>query len=134
MRNYKFHLALVVLISLALGCSMFGSKENKLYFCENYDPAKGEQGVSDKFTTGTLTVMVDLRPSKTKIGVDDVNINITDKASGEAVETLPFKVQPSMDYIYFNEVAFSKPGKFRVSCLKKDGTVIATGEVEIVNK
>lgn len=132
--NHKFLLAVVVLITLALGCSMFGSKENKLYFCEKYDPVKGEIGESSKFTTGTLTIMVDLRPSKTKIGVDDVNINITDKASGEAVETLPFTVQPNMDYIYFNDVAFSKPGKFKVSCLKKDGTVIATGEIEIVNK
>jgi len=132
--NHKFLLAVVVLISLALGCSMFGSKENKLYFCEKYDPVKGEIGESSKFTTGTLTVMVDLRPTKTKIGVDDVNINVTDKASGEAVETLPFTVQPNMDYIYFNDVAFSKPGKFKVSCLKKDGTVIATGEIEIVNK
>lgn len=132
--NHKFLLAVVVLITLALGCSMFGSKENKLYFCEKYDPVQGEIGESSKFTTGTLTVMVDLRPSKTKIGVDDVNINVTDKASGEAVETLPFTVQPNMDYIYFNDVAFSKPGKFKVSCLKKDGTVIATGEIEIVNK
>jgi hypothetical protein len=132
--NFKFLLAVVVLTSLAFGCSMFGSKENKLYFCENYDAVKGEIGESSKFTTGTLTVMVDLRPSKTKIGVSDVNINITNKASGEVIETLPFTVQPSMDYIYFNEVAFSKPGTYRVSCLKKDGTVIATGEVEIVNK
>lgn len=132
--NHKFLLAVLVLISLALGCSMFGSKENKLYFCETYDPAKGEIGESSKFTTGTLTIMVDLRPTKTKIGVSDVNVNITNKATGEVVETIPFTVQPSMDYIYFNEVAFTKPGTYRVSCLKKDGTIIATGEVEIVNK
>lgn len=134
MRNYKFHLAVVVLISFALGCSMFGSKENKLYFCERYDPAKGEIGESSKFTTGALTVMVDLRPSKTKIGESEVNINMTDKGTGEVVETMPFTVDPKMDYIYFNDVAFTKPGTYRVSCLKKDGTVIATGEVEIVNK
>ncbi len=134
MRNLKFLLSVVVLFSLAVGCSMLGSKENKLYFCEKYDAVKGEIGESSKFTTGTLTVMVDLRPSKTKVGVSDVNINITNKATGEAVETLPFTVEPTMDYIYFNDVAFSKPGKFKVSCLKKDGTVIATGEIEIVNK
>ncbi len=134
MRNYKFHLAIVVLISFVLGCSMFGSKENKLYFCERYDPVKGEIGESSKFTTGALTVMVDLRPSKTTIGVTDVNINMTDKGTGEVIETLPFTVDPKMDYIYFNDVAFSKPGTYRVSCLKKDGTVIATGEIEIVNK
>ncbi|MBS1495210.1 MAG: hypothetical protein JST55_17015 [Bacteroidetes bacterium] len=132
--NYKFLLAVVVLASLAFGCSMFGKKENRLYFCEKYDPVKGEIGESSKFTTGTLTVMVDLRPSKTKIGVSDVNINITDKATGEAVETLPFTVQPTMDYIYFNDVKFDKPGKYKVSCLKPDGTVVVSGEIEIVNK
>lgn len=130
----KFLLAVVVLFSLALGCSMFGEKENKLYFCEKYDPVKGEIGKSSKFTTGSLTVMVDLRPTKTKIGVTDVNINITNKGTGEVIETLPFTVETSMDYIYFNDVSFAKPGTYRVSCLKKDGTVIATGEVEIVNK
>lgn len=132
--NYKFLLAVVVLTSLAFGCSMFGKKENRLYFCEKYDAVKGEIGESSKFTTGTLTVMVDLRPSKTKVGVSDVNINITNKGTGEVVETLPFTVQPSMDYIYFNDVAFKKPGTYRVSCLKKDGTVIVSGEVEIIDK
>ncbi|MBS1515979.1 MAG: hypothetical protein JSS63_13160 [Bacteroidetes bacterium] len=133
--NYKFWLSLLILVSFSFGCSsLFGPKENRLYFCEKYDSKKGEIGESSKFTTGNLTVMVDLRPTKTKVGVSDVNINITDKASGEAVETLPFTVQPSMDYIYFNDVNFKKAGKYRVSCLKKDGTVIVTGEVEIVDK
>lgn len=133
--NYKFLLSVVVLTILAFGCSMFGKKENRLYFCEKYDDVKGKEiGESSKFTTGTLTVMVDLRPSKTKIGVSDVNINITDKGTGEVVDTLPFTVQPSMDYIFFNDVAFKKPGKYKVSCLKKDGTVIVSGEVEIVDK
>jgi hypothetical protein len=132
--NYKFLLAVVVLTSLAFGCSMFGKKENRLYFCEKYDAVKGEIGESSKFTTGALTVMVDLRPSKTKIGVSDVNINITNKGTGEVVETLPFTVQPSMDYIYFNDVEFKKAGTYRVSCLKKDGTVVVSGEVEIVEK
>jgi len=132
--NYKFLLAVVVFTSLAFGCSMFGKKENRLYFCEKYDATKGEIGESSKFTTGALTVMVDLRPSKTKIGVSDVNINITNKGTGEVVETLPFTVQPSMDYIYFNDVEFKKAGTYRVSCLKKDGTVVVSGEVEIVDK
>ncbi len=131
--NYKFLLSAVILTSLTFGCSMFGKKENRLYFCEKYDATKGEIGESSKFTTGTLTVMIDLRPSKTKIDVSDVNINITDKGTSEVIETLPFTVQPSMDYIYFNDVAFKKAGKYKVSCLKKDGTVVVSGEIEIVD-
>ncbi len=135
--KFKFLLAIVLLGSFTFGCSKFSSmfsSENKLYFCEKYDTVKGEINESSKFTTGTLTVMVDLRPTKAKIGVSDVDINITDKSTGKAIETLPFTVQPSMDYIYFNDVEFKDAGNYRVSCLKKDGTVIATGEVEIVSK
>jgi hypothetical protein len=43
-------------------------------------------------------------------------------------------VQSSWDYIHFDDVEFKEPGKYKVSCLKKDGTVIASGEVEITSK
>jgi len=134
-KKFRFITALLILAALTVGCSKFSSMfagENKLYFCEKYDTIKGEINESSKFTTGTLTVMIDLRPTKTKIGVTDVNINITDKSTGKAIETLPFTVKPDMDYIYFNDVEFKEPGTYRVSCLKEDGTVIVSGEVEIV--
>jgi hypothetical protein len=78
--------------------------------------------------------MVDLRPENKKIGVDEVDINITDKETGKVVETLPFTVTPDMNYIYFNNVKFETPGKYKVSCLKKDGTIVVTGEIEIIEK
>jgi hypothetical protein len=104
-------------------------KGDRLYFCERYDNVKGEVNESKKFTTGNLTIMIKLSKP---IGVKDVNINITDLSSGKAVETLPFTVQSNWDYIHFDDVNFSKTGKFKVSCLKKDGTVVATGEIEII--
>lgn len=103
--------------------------DDKLYFCERYDPVKGEIGEAEKFTTGRLTVMVKL---KSPIGVRAVDINVTDKATDKVVETFPFTVTSDMDYIYFPDVNFEKAGKYKVSCLKEDGTVIATGEVEII--
>ena len=137
MKHTKLFIALVVLIMVTFGCSMLKnltSSESKLYFCEKYDKVKGEINESKKFTTGTLTVMVDLRPEKKKIGVTEVDINITDKKTGDAVSTHPFTVTKDMDYIFFNDVPFEKAGKYKVSCLKKDGTVVVSGEIEITEK
>ena len=78
--------------------------------------------------------MVDIRPSKKKLGVTKVNINITDLKSGEAVDTYPFDTDSDMDYVFFDDVNFKKPGKYKVSALKPDGTVIVSNEIEIVDK
>ncbi len=100
---------------------------DKLYFCERY--VASEIGEGTKFKPGKVTVMLKLSKS---IGVSEVDINITDAATGKAVDTAPFTVQPSWDYIHFDDVDFKVKGKYKVSCLKKDGTVIATNEVEII--
>ena len=68
------------------------------------------------------------------IGVSSVDINVTDLSSDKPVDTFPFTVQSDWDYIHFDDVEFTNPGKYKVSCLKKDGTVIASGEVEITRK
>jgi hypothetical protein len=133
-KQIKFLVSIFVLATLLLGCSkitsLFGDKD-KLYFCERYDAVKGEIGESDKFTTGTLTVMVKLAKP---IGVTDVDINITDTKTSKVIETKPFTVSKDMTYIFFDNVGFDTPGKYKVSCLKKDGTVIVTGNIEIVEK
>jgi hypothetical protein len=128
MKNLKIFTAFVVLLLIATSCSFLKnlSKSDKLYFCEKYTST--EIGEGEKFPVGTVTVMVKLQKP---IGVSSVDINITDIATGKAVDTFPFTVQSSWDYIHFDDVEFKEPGKYKVSCLKKDGTVIATGEVEI---
>ncbi len=100
---------------------------DRLYFCERY--VASEIGEGSQFKPGKVTVMLKLSKS---IGVSEVDINITDVSTGKAVDTQPFTVQPSWDYIHFDDVEFNKKGKYKVSCLKKDGTVIATNEVEII--
>ncbi len=139
-QNLKFLFAAVVAISLVLGCSKLNlsnifDSSNKLYFCERYILDKDEcEGKSTMFTTGYLTVMLDLRPSKKKVNVDKVNINITDLKSGEVIDTFPYDTDRDMDYIYFEKVNFKNEGKFKVSALKPDGTVLATNEIEIKDK
>ncbi|CAN5593307.1 hypothetical protein BH10BAC5_BH10BAC5_07330 [soil metagenome] len=133
----KFISALLIMAALTVSCSKISNlikSENSLYFCESYDPVKGEIGKSDKFTTGSLTVMVDLRPKKEKIGVTDVDINITDIKKNEVISTNPYTVSANMDYIFFNNVTFDKLGTYKVSLLKKDASVVVSGVVEIVAK
>jgi hypothetical protein len=131
MNKVKTLAALAVLFLIVVSCSKLQNLTggDRLYFCEKY--TSKEVGEGSKFTTGTITVMLKLSKP---IGVTSVDINISDAASGKPVETVPFTVQSSWDYIHFDDVEFKEPGKYKVSCLKKDGTVIATNEVEIVSK
>lgn len=100
---------------------------DKLYFCERY--VTKEIGEGTKFKTGKITVMLKLN---NPIGEREVDINVTDIATGKPVDTFPFTVQSSWDYIHFDDVEFKEKGKYKVSCIKKNGDVIATNEVEII--
>jgi len=140
-RNYfKSFFALIILVAVVLSCSKLteltsDSKGDKLYFCEKYVLSSDDcEGKSTKYSPGRLTVMVDLRPSKKKLGVESVNINVTDLKSGEVADTFPFDTKEDMDYVYFEDVNFKNPGKYKVSALKPDGTVIVSNEIEIVDK
>jgi hypothetical protein len=128
MNKVKFLAAFVILFLAVVSCSMLKNLTggDRLYFCEKYTTK--EVGEGTKFSPGKVTVMVKLSKP---IGVSSVDINITDASSGKAVNTVPFTVESSWDYIHFDDVEFKDPGKYKVSCLKKDGTVIASGEVEI---
>jgi hypothetical protein len=129
MKNLKIFTAFVVLFAVVVSCSLIKNltkSGDKLYFCEKY--TSSEIGEGTKFPVGNITVMVKLAKP---IGVSSVDINVTDVESGKPVDTFPFTVQSSWDYIHFDDVEFKEPGKYKVSCLKKDGTVIASNEVEI---
>jgi len=128
MNKIKFVSALLVLFIILTGCSKLSNLigGDKLYFCEKYTTK--EVGEGTKFSPGKITVMLKLSKA---IGVTSVDINITDKTSGKVIDTVPFTIQSSWDYIHFDDVEFKDPGTYKVSCLKKDGTVIASNEVEI---
>jgi len=130
MNRIKLFAALAVLFLVAVSCSKLQDLAggDKLYFCEKYTTK--EIGEGSKFPVGKITVMLKLSKP---IGVTSVDINVTDVASGKPVETFPFTVQSNWDYIHFDDVEFPDAGKYKVSCLKKDGTVIASNEVEITS-
>jgi hypothetical protein len=135
MKLTKISLMLLAMAFVITGCGRLKQiteitdklSGDRLYFCERY--VASEIGEGTKFKTGKVTVMLKLSKS---IGVSEVDINITDVSTGKAVDTQPFTVQPSWDYIHFDDIMFNEKGKYKVSCLKKDGTVIATNEVEII--
>jgi hypothetical protein len=138
MRYSKF-IILIFALLFVMGCNKVSTIKNltekvsdevkgdRVYFCERY--VTKEIGEGTKFKKGKVTVMLKL---KNKIGESSVNVNITDVATGKVVDTVPFTVQPSWDYIHFDNVEFKDTGKYKVSCLKTDGSIIATGEVEII--
>lgn len=117
--------------------------EGKLYFCEQYRNGE-EVGVSKRFTTGWLTVMVDLRPAGKTFGTGKVDLRISKikdedgrEISEKIIKTVPFSVQADWDYTYFEDhdnIKFKTPGTYRVVCQKVDGTPIVSGEVEIISR
>ena len=52
------------------------TSDAKLYFCEDYKNGE-EINVSERFTPGWLTVMLDLRPTGKKLGVFKVELMLT---------------------------------------------------------
>lgn len=114
----------------------------KLYFCESYDTELGEIGVSDKFTTGYITVMVDYRHIKKSIGIKNVYLRISqikdefgNKIKEKTIRTIPFTVQPEWNYIYFQDkkkINFTTPATYKVTLLDDKYNYITHGVVEIV--
>jgi hypothetical protein len=107
-----------------------------LYFCESYGSG-GEVGISDRFTTGYLTVMV---KSDYALGLSDVFIqfdkyNATSR-SFEYNKKFPYDVEPNMKYIYFagDDLSFDSPGIYRVFLLDSRSQTVASGLVEIISR
>lgn len=119
------------------------SSEPRVYFCERWDATKNAPvNESTRFTPGYLTVVLEMPGDKT-IGVGELNLRITKTkdVSGNAVEkiigTFPFEVEATWNTAYFSDpenIRFSEPGTYRVSVYKNDGTLIGSGEVEVVSR
>jgi len=137
----KTYLIFLVVICSVIFVKNISAQNKQLYFCEKYENSE-EIGVSDKFTTGWLTVMVDLRESEETLDASEVElvfIKIKDTKGNpvnDTIDIIPFDVQPDWDYIYFadnDRVGFNETGTYEVICRRKDGTRIASGDVEIVD-
>jgi hypothetical protein len=135
----KSFLLFAFLFSLVLGISqsILAQNEPVLYFCEKYGK-NGEVGVSDRFTTGYLTVMVKcdyaLELEDCKIQFDLYNPR-TKKF--EYYKNFDYVVEPDMKYIFFakndeSDMKFEDPGFYRVFLLNDRDKTVASALIEIV--
>ncbi|MCX6353254.1 MAG: hypothetical protein NTX03_15560 [Bacteroidetes bacterium] len=110
-----------------------------LYFCERYDSDRGEIGVGVLFQKGDLTVMVKasdpLGLSTCYIQYDKYNC---ETGKYEYYKNFSFEVAPKNKYLIFaknadNDMAFQKPGIYRVYLLDEGKKNVACGLIEIIN-
>jgi hypothetical protein len=138
----RFLLLCVFAVSFFPGIinTVFAQNEPVLYFCEKYDSKKGEIGVSDRFTTGYLTVMV---KSDYELGLEDVHIQF-DKLderskSFEFYKKFDYVIDPEMSYVFFaknseSDLKFEEAGFYRVFLLDDNDRTVASALIEIVPK
>jgi len=140
MKNLSYLFAVILFFSLFITNSKtFAQSEPVLYFCEEYDDNDGEVGVSDRFTTGYITVMVKcdyaLRLDDVSIQYDKYNFRTGDF---EYYKKFDFTVDRDMKYIFFernksSDMEFEDPGFYRVFLLDEDGKTVASALVEIID-
>lgn len=135
---------LQLLLPFLLLFVLFGFNSNSyaqngpvLYFCEYYGSA-GETGISDRFTTGFLTVMVKCDYA---LGLTDVTVQF-DKYNCNTGEfkfykSFDYVVESDMKYIYFSknstsDMSFDDPGIYRVFLLDENSRTVTSGLVEVI--
>jgi len=130
-----------VLFALFLGVNqnIIAQNEPVLYFCEKYGN-DGEVGVSDRFTTGYLTVMVKCDYA---LDLEDCSIQF-DKYNSrskkfEYYKKFSYVVEPDMKYIFFerndeSDLKFEEAGFYRVFLLDDRDKTVASALIEIIDK
>lgn len=130
-----------VLFALFFGVNqnIIAQNEPVLYFCEKYGN-DGEVGVSDRFTTGYLTVMVKCDYA---LDLEDCSIQF-DKYNSrskkfEYYKKFSYVVEPDMKYIFFerndeSDLKFEEAGFYRVFLLDDRDKTVASALIEIIDK
>jgi hypothetical protein len=139
MKNF-FLLSLTLFLIILSGSlfSVMAQNEPILYFCEKYDSRNGEVGVSDRFTTGHLTVMAkcdnELKLSDVSIQFDKYNFK---NGKFEFYKNFNFSIEPDMKYVYFSkndesDMSFDDPGIYRVFLLDDADRTVTSALIEII--
>ncbi|MEZ4691653.1 MAG: hypothetical protein R3A12_16450 [Ignavibacteria bacterium] len=127
MKKIKLLLPVIAILFLfAFKSSAYAQQYPVLYFCEKYG-SDGEVGVSDRFTTGYLTVMV---KADGPLGLKDCSIQL-DKYNCSTgtfsyYKKFDYKIERDMKYVYFekneeSDMSFEDPGIYRVFLLDQNG-------------
>ena len=132
-----FLFALLLLSLVGFKSNSYAQSQPVLYLCESYDANSGEIGISDRFTTGYLTVMVKCSYA---LGLSSVSIQFDkyDCSTGsfKYYSKFSYNVNPEMKYIFFEgkDLNFKTPGIYRVFLLDDGGKTVTSGLVEIISK
>jgi hypothetical protein len=138
MKRTHLLFSFVLLLSFfAMHLTVFAQSEPVLYFCEKYGK-NGEVGVSDRFTTGYLTVMV---KADDPLGLEDVTIQF-DKYNDrtdefEFYKNFDYVITEDMSYVFFekndeSDMKFEDPGFYRVFLLDDRDRTVASALIEII--
>jgi hypothetical protein len=138
MKRFHLFFAFVLLFSFfAMHSAIFAQEEPVMYFCERYG-RNGEEGVSDRFTTGYLTVMVKcdypLRLDDVAIQLDKYNFR---SGEFEYYKKFYYTIDLDMKYVYFakndeSDMNFEDPGFYRVFLLDHRDKTVASALIEII--
>lgn len=130
LNKFSFYVLLLLIFALSINKSI---AQDLLYFCEKY--TNKEIGVSDRFTTGNLTVMVKLDKPLDQESVI-IELDKLNCASGafEYFDSKNFNIDPKWSYIHFDKINFSSPGIYRVFLLDPDYNTLVSGLIEIVGR
>jgi hypothetical protein len=136
----KSVLLLAVFLNIFAGGSQVANAQSEpvLYFCEVYNE-NGEEGVSDRFTKGYLTVII---KCDYELGLTDVSIQFDkyNPLSGkfDYYKKFSYSVTPDMNYIFFSknddsDMSFDQAGIYRVFLLDEQDRTVASAIVEIID-
>ena len=139
MKKLQMFLLLSFLFAfVAMNTIVLAQNEPVMYFCEKYDSYDGEIGVSDRFTTGYLTVMVKCDYA---LNLEDVSIQFDQynerKDKFEFYKKFDYVVDRDMKYVFFarndeSDMEFEEPGFYRVFLLDDRDRTIASAVIEII--
>jgi len=140
MKKLNFLLLFTMFLSFAaMYTNTFAQSEPVMYFCEKYDDYDGEIGVSDRFTTGYITVMV---KSDSELRLKDVAIQYDkyNERNGkfEYYKKFYFTISRDMKYVFFarndeSDMEFEEPGFYRVFLLDEDDNTVTSAIIEIID-
>lgn len=140
MKNSRFVSSLFFLfLFIGLRTEVFAQETPVMYFCEKYGK-NGEVGISDRFTTGHLTVVVKcdyaMKLKNVSIQFDKYNAR---KDAFEYYKKFNYTLKPDMKYVYFSQndesdMSFDEPGFYRVFLLDGDDETVASALVEIIDR
>ncbi len=131
-----FFCMVAVVILFGTANKSFAQNGPVMYFCSSYG-SSGEIDISDRFTTGYLTVMVKCDYA---LGLSDCNIQFDklNQSTGkfEYYKKFPYDVSPDMKYIYFSgeDLSFTTPGIYRVFLLDNKDRTVTSALIEIIRK